>query len=260
VHAVKARAASALLALLSIAASACDASPREVASTPSARVPVDPNEAAGVRFVERLTGGARAEEALPLVVAIHGLGDRPESFAGVLEGMPLRARVVLPRGIDPFHDGFAWFPAGSLGNAEQLAAGTRRAADRIAEMLAELARRRPTAGLPIVTGFSQGGMVSFTLAVLHPEAVRAAFPVGGLLAPPLYPSAWPLGRRTPKIHAFHGAADERVPVDGARATVKRLTEVGLGAELSEYPGVGHTISADMKRDLWKAIEAAAQER
>jgi phospholipase/carboxylesterase len=213
------------------------------------------NEAAGVRFIEILTGGASESDRLPLIVGIHGRGGSPEAFSRSLASLSVRARVILPYGFNASGSGFSWW--GDWVDDARFADDTRRAADRLAAMLDELSRTRPTAGKPIVTGFSQGGMLSFTLAVLHPEAVRAAFPMGGLLAKQLWPSAWPPGAPKPVIRAFHGTADERVPVDSARGTVRRLAEIGLAAELVEYPGLGHHVSSEEQRDLVRAIEQAA---
>ena len=166
----------------------------------------------------------------------------------------MRARLILPYGLEPYGEGFSWFS--DWKDEAELADGTRHAADRLAAMIDELARRRPTTGRAVITGFSQGGILSFTLAVLHPESVGAAFPVSGLLATPLWPIAWPPGREKPLVRAFHGTDDNRVPIAGARATVRRLKDVGLDAELAEYPGVTHTTTAEMRRDLVRAIEQA----
>lgn len=247
-----------LILAAAIALTACDrAAPEPPASpAPSAPARLGPPEAAGVRYLERLTGGAVPGERVPLVIAIHGLGDRPEHFADVFAGLPVKARLVLPYG-EPWNEGFSWFPPGSLGDDAKLAEGTSRAADRLAAMIAELVRAQPAAGKPIVTGFSQGGMLSFTLAVRHPEVVGAAFPVGGLLAPALVPAAWPKGVDRPAITAFHGTADERVPFARARETVERLKAVGLDATLVEHPGVGHAIPPALRSQLLQAIAGAA---
>jgi phospholipase/carboxylesterase len=204
--------------------------------------------------LEILTGGANASDSLPLVVGIHGLGGSPERFERILSSLSVRARLILPYGLEPHGEGFAWFPEWK--DDEEFAAGTRRAADRLAAMIDELVRRRPTSGKPLVTGFSQGGMLSFALAVLHPEVVRAAFPVSGLLAPPLWPSATLPGQEMPRVRAFHGTDDDRVPIAGARATVRRLKDVGFDAEIAEYPGVKHTTTAEMRGDLVQAIVQA----
>jgi phospholipase/carboxylesterase len=220
------------------------------AVTPQADVPK-------LRHVERVTGGADASERLPLVVAIHGLGDRPDAFGSLFNGISARARFVFPEGIMPHGDGFSWFPIARL-EPQALAEGTSAAARALAALLEELERTRPTAGRPIVTGFSQGGMLSFTLAANHPERVGEVFPVAGLLAPPLYPSAWPMGKTTPPIHAFHGEEDPIIPIASARETVRALVSVGFSAELTSYPGVRHTVSTEMRRDLFAKLNAAIQ--
>jgi phospholipase/carboxylesterase len=231
-----------------VPASVAPASPVAPTSAP------DETEAAGLHFVERITGGARASDPLPLIIGIHGRGGRPDHFGRALSELSLPARVILPYGPQPLGDGFTWF--GDWTDDAGFAALSRHAADRLAAMITDLVRRRPTVGKPIVTGFSQGGILTFTLAVLHPEIVGAAFPAGGLLAPPLWPGAWPAGVAMPRIHAFHGAADNVVPVEGARATVRHLVDIGLPAQLTEYPEVRHVVDRDMQRDLVQAIEQA----
>ena len=238
--------------LLVLLASGCDRRPPP--GQPVAAASDGPAEAAGLRYLERVTGGAQPNDALPLVIGIHGRGGAPEHFVHALSGLSARARVILPYAPDPFGSGYTWFP--NWNDDAELADGTRHAADRLAAMIRELTARKPTVGRPIVTGFSQGGMLSFTLAVLHPDLVGAAFPCGGFLAPPLYPSAWPSDAPRPRIHAFHGTDDPMIAIADARSTVKRLTDVGLPAELSEYPGVRHTIALPEQRDLIAAIEAA----
>jgi phospholipase/carboxylesterase len=193
-----------------------------------------------------------------MVVAIHGLGDRPESFAAAVGTIGVPARIILPRGLDAYEGGWSWFPFTSRGrDMDELARGIGGAADRLAAALAELQRTRPTRGLPIVTGFSQGGMLTYALAVRHPDVVGAAFPLSGMLPPPLWPTAKGAGRY-PNIVAYHGDADRLVPVFAARETVARLKELGFTAELRESPGVGHTVPPEVRRELGALIEAAAR--
>lgn len=249
------------LALLFVSSACGRDAPKEPESSSRsplpAQAPAGPAQAGGVRYLERITGGAEADAnaKLPLVVAIHGLGDNPESFGHLFDGFSSRARLILPYGLTAYGDGFSWFPISNM-DPKLLAEGTEKAARALAAMLEELERSRPTQGRPIVTGFSQGGMLSFTLAVLHPDRLGFAVPIAGLVAPPLYPSSWPMGKLAPEVHALHGDADARVPTQGARDTVKMLSGLGFVADLKEYPGVGHSISAEMRRDLYQALEQA----
>ena len=136
-----------------------------------------------------------------------------------------------------------------------------READRIAAALAALVAARPTVGKPLVTGFSQGGIMTFALAVTHPEALAAAFPIGGLLPPSLYPSAAlssePRSATLPPVAAFHGASDLAVPTRGARASVAELRRAGYSADLREYAGVEHDTSNEEEGEILERIGQAA---
>ncbi len=243
------------------AASACSrdklAEPGPAAPSPQTSTSATSPQSSHVRYIERMLGGANKADAVPLIVAIHGFGDRPEKFSGIFNGMSARARLVLPYGLSSYGDGFSWFPISRL-EPNILADSTSHAAKELADLIAELEQSLPIQGKPIVTGFSQGGMLSFTLAALHPERVGEAFPIAGLLAPPLFPSSWPIGKFAPPIHAFHGDADDRVPIAGARDTIQALSKVGFSATLSEYPNVRHSVSDDMRRDWMAAVSAAVK--
>ncbi|MBW2454872.1 MAG: alpha/beta fold hydrolase [Deltaproteobacteria bacterium] len=208
--------------------------------------------AAGIRYLVRYTGGARADQQLPMVVAIHGLGDRPERFAGLLAGLEQPARLIVPQGLDPYHGGFSWFPIRVADqDPEAIAQGMRRAAARLADMLTELGKRHPTEGKPVVTGFSQGGMLSFALAVEHPQVVAAAIPLAGWLPPPMWPSTVPA--QAPPIVALHGDADPLLTIQPTRDAVRQLRQAGFAVELHEYPGVRHTVSPAMRRQLYRQL-------
>ncbi len=197
-------------------------------------------------FLERTTGGARADERLPMIVALHGLGDRPEHWLARWDTFPVRARIILPRAPTPWHDGGSWFPYPPA-SMESLATSVDAAANQVAELLAALCRERPTRGKPIVTGFSQGGFLTFALATRHADVVSAAFPMSGALPPSLIPQKAPEG--APPIFAVHGTADDVVPIAPTREAVARLRAVGFRAELAEYVGVLHTVSPRMREDV-----------
>jgi len=213
-------------------------------------------EAAGVHYLEIVTGRADPASELPLVMAIHGLGDRPENFAPVLSDLDEPARLIVPRGLSAYGDGFSWFPFRGELREEALERGVRASAQALAKALEALQKTRPTRGRPIVTGFSQGGALSFALAVLHPTSVAASIPVGGWVAFPL-PKEAPASPRPP-ITALHGATDSLIPVAPTRGSVASLKALGFEAELREFPGVGHTIPEPMRRELLGLVGAAVK--
>ena len=209
-----------------------------------------------IEFVERFTGGARADETLPLIIAIHGLGDSPEAFADLFMAFSGRARIAAGRGIEPYHGGYSWFPIAGRGpGIEGLAPGIELAATSLTQSIRQLAATRPTCGRPIVTGFSQGGMLSYALAAFAPDLIASAVPVSGLLPASLLPPVR-RGVALPIVRAMHGDADPRVPVSAGRATVAALRAAGYDATMREFGGVGHTISSEMRAELDRTLREA----
>jgi phospholipase/carboxylesterase len=204
--------------------------------------------------VEVVTGGAQASDPLPMVVAIHGLGDKPSAFVDLFRALPAKVRVVAPAGPSPHGPGFSWFDVRGASNPDSLAPGIAKAADALAAWIAQLAAQRPTVGKPVVTGFSQGGMLSFALAIRHPQLIAAAIPVAGALPKALWPES-AVASQLPAITALHGAADTRVPYDGAKLLVAHLETLGWAAKLQSFEGVAHRIPEPVRAALYAAIEA-----
>jgi len=218
-------------------------------STSSPRDVAEPS----LQYLERVTGGASSGDRLPLVVAIHGMGDRPENWLDVWDDFPRRVRVILPRAPAPYGSGFSWFhyPPKSV---EDVSREIRDAGDRVARLLTEIEKARPTSGKPIVTGFSQGGFLSFALAVDHGGEIAAAFPMSGGFPSPLWPTT-PAPPDGPPIFAVHGDADTVVRIGPTRKAVAKLKELGFHVELKEYPGVGHTTLPSMQHEIRDRIVA-----
>jgi phospholipase/carboxylesterase len=220
------------------------------------------DEASGLEYLEIVTGGATAGESLPVVVAIHGLGDNPASFRLLLDDLPVRARVVFPRGPMPHgSDGFSWFEfrADDEDGAAELGAGIRVAADRVAKLIVAVTAKTSAPSRAVVCGFSQGGMLSFALAASHPELVSTAVPLAGYLPTTLWPRERPKSKPLPKLVALHGEKDPLIPADSARWSVEALRGNGYDATLTTYPGVGHALSPPMRSALETTVVAAVAE-
>ena len=212
---------------------------------------------AGLRYLEHMLGGARSDERVPMIVALHPMSGDPADLLPLLQRYRPRARLILPYG-HPSGGGYIWYESVREDVAAPL---VTREADRLAAAFAALVASRPTVGKPLVTGFSQGGIMTFALAVTHPEILAAAFPISGLLPPSLYPSAALSSRprpvMLPPITAFHGGSDLAVPTVGARASIAELRLAGYTAELREYAGVEHETSAVEEGEIAEQIGRAA---
>jgi len=198
-------------------------------------------------YLEEIVGHALSGKALPMLVLIHGRGDRPaRGWLPIAAHKPVR--VIMPQAPEPFGDGFSWSnvraieargPAGAA-----LATQLGQRADQIAAAVEILRAQRPTRGTPLAAGFSQGGMLSFTLAARHPSAFAALMPMAGMLPEALWPRHAPAAP-APPVRALHGTADEVVSIEGARDAITHLARTGYSAQLEEYQGVGHSLTPAM---------------
>jgi phospholipase/carboxylesterase len=213
-------------------------------------------------FITRVVGvlagapdQALDELPLPLILAIHGLGDKPERFMRLFHGLPFPARVVAVRAPDPYRKGSSWYPfAHDADVSPARDVRVRENAARLARLLAHLVTHYPTRGRPVVTGFSQGGVMSMALALLHPASVAAAIPLSGVLPTSLMPASVAPGSRYPPLRAHIGDQDPYFSVQRFRAAMAHLRTIGLDADLSLYPGLDHNVSPDMRAELYRLLE------
>jgi phospholipase/carboxylesterase len=207
--------------------------------------------------LELYTAGATANERLPLIVLLHGYGGSPQHIVHILDGLGVRARVIAPHGLFRVDHGWGWFALLRQSAPDALAPGITHAADVVAQQIATEVRTRPTCGLPVVVGFSQGGFLSYALAMRTPAVVSAAFPLSGFLPPSLRARNKPAD--APRIVAYHGDADDVVSTSLDHETNKALSDAGFTAELHTYPGVGHQVPPPIANDVRAAIERAVHD-
>lgn len=201
----------------------------------------------GVDFIELFPN--EADETAPLIVAIHGMGDKPDNWIDTWTAFPGRAQVVLPRAFTKYGEGFSWFEFRDGMTDAEFGTEVGAAEEKLWKAVAKLAGSRRM----IVTGFSQGGMLSFAMAARHADQIAYAFPVSGSCPGPLLPKN--KAKAAPLV-AFHGTADPMLQFKWGEGAVNAFKEQGNDATLKAYPGVGHAITPEMRADLWAEIQKA----
>lgn len=99
----------------------------------------------------------------------------------------------------------------------------------------------------VLTGLSQGGHGAWVLDARHPELWAAVTPVCGYAsghsrAPGVSTSTFSElaeGIKGLPVWAFHGEADDVVPVSETRTMIAALETAGARPRVMVYPGVGH---------------------
>lgn len=214
------------------------------------------HEAAGIHYIEVVPVGPELDEALPMVVLIHGLGDTPRAAWIGPDAAP--ARYLLPQAPSAFGAGYSWFPYRINEQNPELDQHVSAAADQLAQFIRIAQLRHLTAGLPIVAGFSQGGILSMALALAHPEQIALAQPVAGYLPESLWPTT-PNPKHNPPIRASHGTDDRIIAIAPTIAMVETLRRRGFDITLQRFVGVGHTQSPQMKDMMNQVIGEAIRQ-
>ncbi|MBM4038533.1 MAG: hypothetical protein FJ290_08465 [Planctomycetes bacterium] len=104
----------------------------------------------------------------------------------------------------------------------------------------------------LLTGFSEGSNYSYTFGLRNPGLFRAIAPVSGaLFARPTPESDAILQKaRGLGVYIAHGAADNQIPVERARASRERLEKAGFTVTYREVPQLGHFLPQGEPDRIW----------
>lgn len=217
--------------------------------------------AEGVVYFEIILGDADFDDPLPLVVLLHGRGDRPRIPGGPFAGVDTPMRLVMPRGPLRLGAGYAWVPVSvTHRRPDALASALRERTEHLAALIQTLSATLPTLGRPVVAGFSQGGLLAFSLALHRPDVVGRAFPIAGWVPPALMPASSVAPELRVPIRSAHGTEDPIIPIGPTREVVAMLRALEWEVELVEFDGVGHAVSPEMNALFEAWLEEALREQ
>ena len=173
---------------------------------------------------------ARSSKRWPLILFLHGMGERGEDLSKVKTHGP--PKLVEKMTNFPF-----------ILVSPQCPNGQWWSNDLLAALLDEIiAKYKVDRSRIYLTGLSMGGFGSWSLAMEFPERFAAVAPVCGG-GNPLYPNAYSPTRKAAlkslPFWVFHGEKDLAVPLLESERMVKALQKLGCDVKFTVYPGVGH---------------------
>lgn len=194
-------------------------------------------------YVLNVPSGRKDDAEIPLVIVMHGRGADANDLADIAPALDQGSggiRFVFPNAPKPFEPyrgmtfGFTWFdgwpPArGSIDDARQ----------RVLRFIDEIVERYPTpAGKLIISGFSQGGLMSLDVGFRTRQSLAGIVVMSGAL----YEDEMPSFTKIPVL-IVHGVDDEVIPVLAPRRARRVLEDHGLSPEYHEF-AMGHWVTQE----------------
>ncbi len=204
--------------------------------------------ASGLTFRLRPAAGQPAAR----LFLLHGVGGNETNLLPLADTIDQRVEVVFVRGPLELGAGqHAWFhvrfgPQGPVINAAQ--ADESRLS--LLSLVRSMASTDENALVPVLmAGFSQGGILSASVALSSPEDVEHFAVLSGRILPELEPHL-AAAEKLARLSAFiaHGRLDDKLPVKFAEHADSWLTRLGVPHEMHLY-SVGHTLTGDIVGDF-----------
>jgi phospholipase/carboxylesterase len=188
----------------------------------------------------------------PLLVFLHGVGSNEEDLFSLADQMPGNFLVVSVRAPHTLAEGsYSWydvdFSSGKpVFDAVQAEESRKQVAQFVKDLRSELTFEERQVYL---CGFSQGGILSYSVGLSHPELIKGIAVMSGRLLEEVKPKIAAKEKlKSLRIFISHGTKDGTLGIEYARSATSFLKTLGLKPQAKEYPE-GHTISKEMLADL-----------
>ncbi|MHC8314872.1 alpha/beta hydrolase [Pseudomonas sp. LB3P31] len=202
-----------------------------------------------LKYLEQAHAESRNQ---PLVIFLHGYGSNEQDLFGIKDELPeqynylsVRAPIVMEEG------SYQWFRQKGQGAYNGETEDLKNSGQVLLDFIAQATRKYHTEPSKVfLVGFSQGAIMSYEVALRHPQTLGGIAALSGRILPVLRSELKPDEKRQQlAIFIGHGTVDKRLPyVDGTEAN-SLLQGLALKPEFHSYEGLGHSISGAEMQDL-----------
>ena len=195
----------------------------------------------------------------PAILTLHGRGANAFDLLGLAPYLcGGKFMMICPQGpletpIGPEATGYAWYPM-SMGGPPDVAA-ILSSQKQLLVFLDECLQRYPIDAKKLfVLGFSQGGVMAYSLALADPRRFAALAVLSSWLPKELV-AELSVDENVASLPTLvqHGTEDSMIEVDRARDSVQRLRDLRLPLTYREYD-MGHEIRPRSLSDLSAWLE------
>jgi phospholipase/carboxylesterase len=195
----------------------------------------------------------------PTILTLHGRGANAFDLLGLAphfcngKFLLICPQAPLETPIGPGAVGYAWYPMSPGGPPDVVAMMSSK--NKLEEFLGECLKRYPIDQKKLaVLGFSQGGVMAYSLALANPRRFTALAVLSSWLPAELL-SQLAVSEAVQSLPTLvqHGAQDPLIEVRRARDSVERLRELRVPLTYREYE-MGHEITPRSLTDLSAWLE------
>ncbi len=188
----------------------------------------------------------------PLLLLLHGIGSNEHDLYGLAPFLDKRFLIISVRAPNTLGPGsYAWFeadftPQGPIINPEQAEASRKTLITFLKEAITAYGADPKQVYL---MGFSQGAIMSASVALTQPELVAGAVLMSGRILPEIQP----LIASNEELSGFpflvvHGTVDMVLPIMHGRASRELLSSLPVDLTYHEYP-MGHEVNQESLSDV-----------
>src|SRR5450759_1095479 len=188
----------------------------------------------------------------PLLLLLHGVGSNEYDLFGLAPYLDKRFLIISVRAQYTMEvDSFAWFevnftPQGPIIQPEQAEASRNRMITFLNEAVAAYGADPQQVYL---MGFSQGAIMSASVALTRPELVAGVVLMSGRILPQIEPLvAAPEKLKGLPVLVVHGTSDGVLPVNNGRDSQKTLSALTVDLLYREYT-MGNEVSRESLADV-----------
>ena len=190
----------------------------------------------------------------PTILTLHGRGASAFDLLGLAPYLcGGRFLIICPQGpletpIGPDASGYAWYPM-SMGGPPDIAS-MMMSRQKLQQFLDECLAQYPIDAKKLaILGFSQGGVMAYSLALSAPDRFAGLAALSSWLPPELVPHL-SLGNSAQALPTLvhHGTQDSMIEIERARKSVETLRQARIPLTYREYE-MGHEIRPRSLSDL-----------
>jgi len=191
-------------------------------------------------------------ENTPLLLLMHGVGSNEQDLFSLAQHLPDNFLIISARG--PFSIGsnsFAWFQVSfSTGVPVIDYTQAENSRNTIIQFIESLKTQFLFNENEIyVGGFSQGGIMSYSVGLTRPDLIKGIAVMSGRLLKEVKPQiASPEALKNLQVYISHGTSDNVLSIEYAREANAFLKTSNISPTYKEFEG-GHTVTNEMLLSL-----------